>query len=93
MIGSFGCCRPGWAARIGKSTHRAGLGHFFDYGRDPGRAAILGGHGAADGIGGTAGRGELSASTGRLVEDAAVLAEPEMVRIKGADDPLSDAAA
>jgi adenylate cyclase len=28
----------------------------------------------------------LSASTGRLVEDAAVLAEPEMVRIKGADD-------
>jgi class 3 adenylate cyclase len=28
----------------------------------------------------------LSESTGRLVEDAAVLAEPEMVRIKGADD-------
>ncbi len=30
----------------------------------------------------------LSESTGRLVEDAAVLAEPEMVRIKGADDPV-----
>ncbi len=30
----------------------------------------------------------LSASTARLVEDAAVLAEPEMVRIKGADDPV-----
>jgi class 3 adenylate cyclase len=30
----------------------------------------------------------LSGSTGRLVEDAAVLAEPEMVRIKGADDPV-----
>jgi class 3 adenylate cyclase len=30
----------------------------------------------------------LSESTGRLVQDAAVLAEPEMVRIKGADDPV-----
>ena len=30
----------------------------------------------------------LSESTGRLVEDAAVLAEPEMVRIKGADEPV-----
>jgi class 3 adenylate cyclase len=30
----------------------------------------------------------LSGSTGRLVEDAAVLAELEMVRIKGADDPV-----
>ena len=30
----------------------------------------------------------LSESTGRLVEDAAELAEPEMVRIKGADDPV-----
>jgi class 3 adenylate cyclase len=30
----------------------------------------------------------LSESTGRLVEDAAVLAEPEMVRIKGAEDPV-----
>ena len=31
----------------------------------------------------------LSESTARLVEDAAVLAEPEMVRIKGADDPVA----
>src|ERR1700737_3650694 len=30
----------------------------------------------------------LSESTGRLVEDAAELAKPEMVRIKGADDPV-----
>jgi adenylate cyclase len=30
----------------------------------------------------------LSESTGRLVADAVVLAEPEMVRIKGADDPV-----
>ena len=30
----------------------------------------------------------LSESTARLVEDAAVLAEPEMVRIKGAEDPV-----
>jgi class 3 adenylate cyclase len=30
----------------------------------------------------------LSESTARLVEDAVVLAEPEMVRIKGADDPV-----
>jgi class 3 adenylate cyclase len=30
----------------------------------------------------------LSESTGRLVEDAAVLAEPEMVHIKGTDDPV-----
>ena len=30
----------------------------------------------------------LSGSTSRLVGDAAVLAEPEMVRIKGADDPV-----
>jgi class 3 adenylate cyclase/RecA/RadA recombinase len=30
----------------------------------------------------------LSESTARLVEDAAVLAKPEMVRIKGADDPV-----
>jgi adenylate cyclase len=30
----------------------------------------------------------LSESTARLVEDAAVLAEPDLVRIKGADDPL-----
>jgi class 3 adenylate cyclase len=30
----------------------------------------------------------LSASTGRLVEDAAVLAEPQMVRIKGAEDAV-----
>ena len=30
----------------------------------------------------------LSASTARLVEDAAVLAEPEMVRIKGAEDAV-----
>jgi class 3 adenylate cyclase len=30
----------------------------------------------------------LSESTARLVEGAAVLAEPEMVRIKGADDPV-----
>jgi adenylate cyclase len=31
----------------------------------------------------------LSESTGRLVEDAVVLAEPEMVRIKGADEPVA----
>ena len=31
----------------------------------------------------------LSVSTARLVEDAAVLAEPEMVRIKGANDPVA----
>ncbi len=31
----------------------------------------------------------LSESTGRLVEDGAVLAEPEMVHIKGAGDPVS----
>jgi adenylate cyclase len=30
----------------------------------------------------------LSASTARLVDDAAVLGEPESVRIKGADDPV-----
>jgi class 3 adenylate cyclase len=30
----------------------------------------------------------LSESTARLVEDAMVLAEPEMMRIKGADDPV-----
>ena len=30
----------------------------------------------------------LSESTARLVEDATVLAEPEMVRIKGVDDPV-----
>jgi adenylate cyclase len=30
----------------------------------------------------------LSESTGRLVEDAVVLGEPELVRIKGADDPV-----
>ena len=30
----------------------------------------------------------LSESTARLVEDAVVLAEPEMLRIKGADDPV-----
>ena len=30
----------------------------------------------------------LSASTARLVEGAAVLGEPEMVRIKGADNPV-----
>ena len=31
----------------------------------------------------------LSASTARLVDRAAVLGEPELVRIKGADDPVS----
>ncbi|MGH3578137.1 MAG: adenylate/guanylate cyclase domain-containing protein, partial [Mycobacterium sp.] len=31
----------------------------------------------------------LSASTARLVEDAAMLAEPEMVRIKGTGDPVA----
>jgi adenylate cyclase len=31
----------------------------------------------------------LSESTARLVEDAAVLSEPEMVRIKGANDPVA----
>jgi adenylate cyclase len=31
----------------------------------------------------------LSVSTARLVEDAAVLADPEMVRIKGANDPVA----
>ena len=31
----------------------------------------------------------LSASTARLVDDAAALGEPEMVRIKGADEPVS----
>ena len=31
----------------------------------------------------------LSASTARLVEGAAALGEPEMVRIKGADEPVS----
>ncbi|MDT5051333.1 MAG: adenylate cyclase [Mycobacterium sp.] len=31
----------------------------------------------------------LSLSTARLVEDAAVLADPEMVRIKGANDPVT----
>jgi adenylate cyclase len=31
----------------------------------------------------------LSMSTARLVEDAAMLAEPEMVRIKGANDPVA----
>ena len=31
----------------------------------------------------------LSASTARLVDDAAVLGEPEMVRIKGADEPVA----
>ena len=30
----------------------------------------------------------LSESTARLVEDAVVLAEPEMVHIKGASDPV-----
>src|SRR6478736_4910013 len=30
----------------------------------------------------------LSASTARLVEDAAALGDPEMVRIKGADEPV-----
>ena len=30
----------------------------------------------------------LSASTARLVEDAAALGEPEMVRIKGAEEPV-----
>ena len=30
----------------------------------------------------------LSASTARLVEAAAVLGEPQMVRIKGADNPV-----
>ena len=30
----------------------------------------------------------LSASTARLVEGAATLGEPEMVRIKGADEPV-----
>ena len=31
----------------------------------------------------------LSASTARLVDDAAVLGEPEMVRIKGAEEPVA----
>ena len=31
----------------------------------------------------------LSASTARLVEGAAALGEPEMVRIKGADEPVA----
>src|SRR6478609_9319715 len=31
----------------------------------------------------------LSASTARLVDDAAALSEPEMLRIKGADQPVS----
>src|SRR6201993_2352088 len=35
------------------------------------------------------GGGMLSQSTARLVEDVAVLAGPEMVRIKGADDPVA----
>ena len=35
----------------------------------------------------------LSASTARLVEDAAVLGEPELVRIKGADTPVPRPAA
>ena len=30
----------------------------------------------------------LSASTARLVEGAATLGEPELVRIKGADEPV-----
>ena len=30
----------------------------------------------------------LSASTARLVEGAAILAEPELVQIKGADEPV-----
>jgi class 3 adenylate cyclase len=42
------------------------------------------GDGAADGVGRSTGWGMLGESTARLVEDAAVLGEPQMVRIKGA---------
>ena len=48
-----------------------------------------GGDGAADGIGRSAWGVMLSASTARLVDGIAALGEPEMVHIKGADEPVA----
>ena len=44
--------------------------------------------GPADGVGRAAGGVMLSESTARLVEGAAELADPQLVRIKGAEDAV-----